>query len=237
MTQTTNDSAAYTLADQQRMTRAKNYFAWQARLALPHLGRRVLEIGCGIGNFTELLLDREAVVALDIEPACIAAIRDRFPSLQAVVRDAAANLEDLKPQRLDSCICLNVLEHIENDVQTLRNISSILTPRSPIVLIVPAFPALYGPIDRNLCHVRRYTRASLQHLAADASLRVRQTRYLNTPGFFAWWLNAHILHREAQSAGQIEVFDRLIVPVISRLEATIPPPFGQSLFAVFETLE
>ena len=57
---------SYTLEDQERMTRAKNYFAWQHRLVIRELGQRVIEIGCGIGNFTSLMLDREAVVGVDI---------------------------------------------------------------------------------------------------------------------------------------------------------------------------
>ena len=61
-------------------------------------------------------------------------------------------------------------------------------------------------------------------------------QYLNLPGFFGWWLNARVLKREEQSERQIEIFDRLIVPAISRLEAVLPPPFGQSLFAVLGKL-
>jgi len=53
-------------------------------------------------------------------------------------------------------------------------------------------------------------------------------------GFFGWWFNAHLLRREAQSETQIELFDRFAVPVMSRMEAVLPPPFGQSLLAVLE---
>ena len=55
------DRLTYLLADQALMAHAKNYFAWQARLVLPELGQRGLEVGCGIGNFTQTLLDREAI--------------------------------------------------------------------------------------------------------------------------------------------------------------------------------
>ena len=48
---------SYTLEDQERMAKAANYFAWQHRLVTRELGRRVIEIGCGIGNFTRLILD------------------------------------------------------------------------------------------------------------------------------------------------------------------------------------
>jgi SAM-dependent methyltransferase len=227
----------YTLEDQERMARAKNYFAWQSRLVLPELGQRVVEIGCGIGNFTGQLLNRESVVAIDIEAGCIARLRERFPNqpnLHAFVREADAGLDDLKAFYPDSIVCLNVLEHIGDDVTTLQNMASILSPGGAIVLIVPAFQSLHGPIDRNLGHHRRYSRQSMTRTAAEAGLNVRKMHYINFPGFFGWWMNAHILHREAQSAGQIEIFDRFIVPVISRVENLMHPPFGQSLFCVLE---
>jgi len=227
----------YTLDDQARMSLAKNYFAWQSRLVLPELGQRVVEIGCGIGNFTQSLLTRESVVAIDKVPACIERLRERYPdqpNLHAIVREAGADLDDLKAFQPDSVVCLNVLEHIEDDVTTLRSMASILSPSGVIVLIVPAFDALYGPIDRNLGHYRRYSRNSITRTAELAGLRARRLHFINFPGFFAWWFNSHILRREDQSASQIGIFDRFIVPVISRLEAVFHPPLGQSLFCVLE---
>ena len=218
------------------MTQAKNYFAWQHRLVTRELGQRVIEIGCGIGNFTSLLLDREAVVALDIEPDCVARLKERFPdraNLHAFACDInAPEFPDLSQFRADSCVCLNVLEHIEDDHGALRRMATALVPGGIIILITPAFPSLYGPIDERLGHFRRYTRASMSSLAAEAGLTVKSAFYLNTIGFFGWWTNAHILKRHAQSSAQIEFFDRYIVPVASRVENHIRPPFGQSLFAV-----
>ena len=228
-------SSDYTVADQQRMTRARNYFAWQARLVLPELGRRVLEIGCGIGNFTELLANREAVIAVDIEPDCIARLKTRCPQAHAFALDASSGaLGELARFHPDSCVCLNVLEHIDDDLGTLQRIASILPARGVIVLLLPAFPALYGTIDRNLGHRRRYSRASIDKLASAAGLEVKKARYVNFAGFFGWWINAHILHRQAQSESQIEFFDRRVVPVMARIESIMAPPFGQSVFAVLE---
>ena len=232
-------TAIYTLEDQERMTRAANYFAWQHRLVTRELGRRVIEIGCGIGNFTRLILDsREAVLALDIEPGCIERLKQRFPdqaNLRAIACDVTAPaLSDLQSFRADSCVCLNVLEHIEDDREVLRRIARVLAPGGNIILLVPAFPSLYGPIDQRLGHYRRYTRASISRLAKATGLAVKTSYYLNAIGFFGWWINAHILKREAQSAAQIEIFDRYIVPVASRLEGWVRPPFGQSLFVVLK---
>jgi hypothetical protein len=110
--------------------------------------------------------------------------------------------------------------------------ASVLVPSGTIVLLVPAFQALYGPIDRNLGHHRRYNRRSLTRLAQAAGLEIRKLHYINAIGFFAWWINSHAFRREAQSPRQIEIFDRYVVPWLSRLESLARPPFGQSLFAV-----
>lgn len=220
------------------MTRAKNYFAWQSRLAARELGQRVVEVGCGVGNFTATLLDREAVIAVDNDPACLLRVRDRFPNrpnLHVFPGDASDDaFLDVARFQPDSCVCLNVLEHIEDDEKALRHMASVIAPGGVVVLLVPAFPALYGPIDCNLGHWRRYRRGALARLAETAGLHLRRAHYMNTVGFFGWWMNARLLRRDTQSTGQIEVFDRLLVPLMSRLEAAVPPPFGQSIFAVME---
>ena len=223
------------------MTPAKNYFVWQCRLVTRELGRRVVEIGCGIGNFTGMLLDGRAVIAVDAEPLCVEQLKVRYASaanLEVLNFDwAAAGWEQrLRPRlaafRPDSCVCLNVLEHIDDDREALLRMAAILQPGGVIVLLVPAFPALYGRIDKQLGHYRRYTRKTVRQLADAASLHVKSAHYMNAIGFFGWWVNAHVLKREAQSAGQIGIFDRYIVPFSSRLEGLIPPPFGQSLLVV-----
>jgi len=218
------------------MAQAVNYFAWQRRLVAPELGRRLIEVGCGIGNFTRTLLDRELVAAVDVDPACIARLRERFPNqanLQAFVCEPGSEAF-LRLARLeaDSCVCLNVLEHIEDDGRALLAMGAVLAPGGKIVLLVPAFQALYGPIDRKLGHWRRYDRRRLAALAGGAGLEIRRLDYVNTIGFFGWWVNARVFRREAQSGGQIRFFDRWVVPWLSGLERVARPPFGQSVLAV-----
>ena len=228
----------YTLQDQRLMREAQNYFAWQGRLARAVIGRRVVEVGCGVGNFTAMLLDRDVVIAVDKEPDCIAQLKERYPNspnFQAFVGDVCdADFSRLARYSLDSCVCLNVLEHISDDRRALERMASVLAPGGVIALMVPAFSGLYGPIDSRLGHFRRYSRRSLYQCAASAGLPVRQAHYLNFAGFFGWWANARLFGREEQSAAQIKLFDQCVVPVMSRLEGLVRPPFGQSLFAVLQ---
>jgi SAM-dependent methyltransferase len=229
-------NAEYTVRDQDRMKRAIRYFEWQFRLAQAQLGARVLEIGCGLGNFTQHLADRELVVGIDIEPECVAEHRARFAgraNLISLCMDVASpEFGKLREHRPDSVACLNVLEHVCDDAMALANMHSVLPEGGRVVLIVPAFQSLYGPIDRQLGHYRRYSKKTLARLAEQAGFRAEEMRYMNSVGFFGWWFNAHVAKKTAQSELQIAIFDAAVVPLLSRLESWMEPPVGQSIFAV-----
>jgi SAM-dependent methyltransferase len=230
-------SAEYTVRDQERMRFAGNYFDWQARLVVPHVGQRVIEIGCGLGNFTRYLLDRELVVGIDIEPACAEQWQRAFPGQTNLIGTAMDATDpaflELKQHRPDTVVCLNVLEHIEDDVTALRHMHSVLPKGGRALLIVPAYEGLYGPIDHNLGHYRRYSKKPFAELASSLGFHA-SLKYMNMVGCLGWWMNAKILKKTEQSEDQIKFFDSAIVPVLSRLEAAIAPPFGQSIFAVLQ---
>ena len=235
-TSDTELSFPYLLQDLARMAHARNYLAWQYQLISAQLGSRTVEVGCGTGNLTGYLLRHGDVIAVDIQPECVRRVRSRFRGhanlrveLCGPPDDAFLELRDAHP---DSCVCFNVLEHVERDVDALAAMGAILPPGGVVIVLVPAFEALYGPIDFQLGHYRRYTRRSLAGAAAAAGLEVASARYLNLPGFFAWWLNARLFRRRAQSDFQIGLFDRLVVPLASTVERILPPPFGQSLLAI-----
>ena len=93
-----------------------------------------------------------------------------------------ASREALRGERIDTIVCLNVLEHIEEDAATLADFASVLEPGGRLVLLVPAMPALYGSLDVHLNHFRRYDREPLGELVTRAGFDVQTIRYLNRPG-------------------------------------------------------
>lgn len=223
---------------QSALERASNYNDWIASQARMHLGQRVVDLGCGPGNITRLVLDRELVVAVDEWAPFVEAMQrlsEGVPNLTALQLDLAdpAMPAALSGYELDSAMCLNVLEHVEDDRAALANFAAVLPPRAPIFLLVPAFPALYGEHDRADHHFRRYTKKSLRRTVAGLPLEIERQYYMNFPGFFAWFLLGRLLRRQL-GAGEVGLYDR-VIPLIRRAETRVAPPVGQTLVALLRT--
>lgn len=225
-----------TVSDLDIMNGAINYRRWLFGQVSAYLGRRVFEIGAGIGNYTEFLLDRDCVVCLEIHADATAHLRERFaanPKIHIYQGDIAdPSLRSLAEHRCDTAICFNVLEHVQDDVAALENIAHILAPGGRVLLIVPAIPAIMGTVDQSLGHYRRYTRTSLRSAFAAAGYTIERLWYMNFPGILGWLLNNRIIKRTEESPSQIIFYDKAIVPWVSAVERVIRPPLGLSLVCV-----
>ena len=206
----------------QSMRRARGLNRWVLDQFRPAIGRRVLEAGCGIGNFTELLLDRERLVCVDNDPLYVEMLQWRLGHLENVttLRTDLADpqaMAALKPERIDTVICLNVLEHIAADEQVLRAYCDLLEPGGHAVILVPAHPSLYGPCDEALGHERRYTQVELHSKMQAAGFEVVSMGEFNRLGVPGWWLNKKLGRRDL-SPRQMRAFEWLL-PVAKAMES------------------
>jgi SAM-dependent methyltransferase len=219
----------------ERIATASRYNQWMFDRLRPWVGRRVLEIGAGIGNMSAFLVDRERVVLTDTEPYYLSRLRERFADRREVAV-AELRLPTVDPrltaERFDTVIGLNVLEHIEDDAATLRALHGLLGPGGRLVLLVPSLRALYGTLDAALGHFRRYAPAELSGKLLAAGFRVRHLEYFNLAGIVGWWLMGRVLRRRVIPAGALRCYEAL-VPVF-RLERLLPWRIGQSLIAIAE---
>ena len=215
---------------------APNYTSWIVRQASRHIGRRLLDIGCSTGNVTRHFTGCELLVGVDPNPYALDVGRAEWaggrPEVQllpiTIPSDAFLALERFA---FDSITCLNVLEHVQNDLEALRQMHQVLAPGGRLFLLVPANQWLYGSMDAADQHCRRYTRRGLAQTVAMAGFTVRSLRFMNAPGVAGWFINGRILRRTLIPSTQAGLFDRC-VPFIERLEAAFAPPIGQSLVLV-----
>jgi len=226
--------------DLEIMAAAENYRQWIFDNFRAALGRRVVELGAGIGNFTDLLLDRDLVVAVDNYPPAVAYLERKYAGQGNVIalnRDISnSSLLDLKHYDPDTIVCINVLEHVLDDGAALAHMHGILAKGGQLALLVPAFQFLYGSIDRLIGHHRRYDRHGLQAKLHAAGFRIKTLYFMNCIAVPGWFLNNRILNRQEESAGQVLIFDRFIAPWLKKLERRVHPPFGLSLIAIGEKI-
>jgi SAM-dependent methyltransferase len=214
----------------RRIEGAGNYNAWLLERALPEVGRRVLDVGAGVGTFTGRVAEGREVVALEPDAEFAAALADRFAG-SPNVRVLHDRIEDLREERaFDSIVCFNVLEHIADDRATLETFHRLLVPGGTLFLLVPAHPSLYGSLDRELYHHRRYRRADVERLLTASSFQPRVVRYVNPIGGIGWLVAGRVLRRSLIPGAPLALFDRL-VPLLRRLDS-VEFPFGLSVWAI-----
>jgi SAM-dependent methyltransferase len=218
-------------------TAAPHYRAWEFELVRPHLGRSVLEVGSGMGFFAEKLVeaDCERLVLSDTEDYCLTRLRAKYAGN---ARIEVANVGLPGQVRIgapvETVVAMNVLEHIDDDVQALRDLAAAVVPGGRIVLWTPAYMQLYGDFDRKVGHVRRYTPRTMRQSVEAAGLRVRVLRPANFLGGVAWWIAVRRGGAGHPDRRLVWLYDNVVIPFSRVVERVIRPPFGQSILCVAE---
>lgn len=223
-----------------RLSTIKNYYSWILQEFQPFLGKRILEVGAGIGTFTKSILSvKEVEKIFLLEPAeeLREHLKDNFRDNNKI-EIISSQAEDMSPEsirdmNIDTVVFVNVLEHIENDADVLRKFSAGLKPGSQILTFSPAFKLLYAHIDATAGHYRRYTKKEIREKLEIAGLEVIHLRYFNLLGFFSWFLFAKLLKANDFSERGLKLYDS-IIPFLQKMERLISPPFGQSVIAIGE---
>jgi SAM-dependent methyltransferase len=231
----TSTDFSYSGSELDAVAEATNYYRWIIDAFSKHIGPRTVEAGAGIGTVSELILRQGSVKDLVlIEPASnnVPALRHRFAA-DSRVRVHHGYLEDMAPTlRADTIIAVNVLEHVEKDLEFLRAAHTGLVPGGKLLILVPALPAIFGSLDRAFDHYRRYTRPVLRSALVKAGFEIDDLYYLNGIGVAAWFVAGRVLGRTTLGRNQVRFYDRWVIPWLSRVEKIIRPPVGQSLFLI-----
>lgn len=205
----------------ERMHALRRYNNWIWDRIRPYIGSRVLEVGSGIGTMTRFLYGRDVVVASDVEPAYLDRLRNSYrrrPGMYVEKFDLDRDgIDHLTQYRFDSIMCLNVLEHIEDDRAALRKMHELLSPGGTAVLYIPANPRLFGSLDEAVGHYRRYSREEIETKLRETGFEVEFIAHQNQIGQLGWWFNACLLRRRHLPTGQGKLFD-LAVPLLRRIE-------------------
>jgi SAM-dependent methyltransferase len=233
-------SEAVHLQALERMRVLDSYYKWTKDRFRRHIGRRVLDAGCGVGNFMSLIaLEVDLLVGLDLSKLNVEVARERFrglPNVQVHRGDLDSDLPNIVGSEFDTVVLLDVLEHVEDDVALLEQCRQVIQPEGHLLIKVPACPWLFGAVDEASGHFRRYSPGLLRQKVESANWSVLSCRYMNIAGVIPYWIKSVLLRRKANfsrtfSPLQLRLI-RGLVPLCKWIDSACGPPVGQSLVLV-----
>ncbi len=211
------------------MRDAVNYNRYLLNLIHSHAGdaKTAIDFGAGSGTFAI----PSAAAGLDITAVELdEELRSRLAGAGLRVAASPAELPD---GAFEYAYTFNVLEHITDDVEALRQLRKKLAPGARLLVYVPAFQVLYTSMDANVGHVRRYSRDTLVSNVSAAGFTVDAVKYADSIGFLAT-LAFRAIDRGSGNVNRrmLRLYDRFVFPVSRALDRVTHRWFGKNLLLV-----
>lgn len=216
----------------ESMSQAVWYNQWTLSKFKKYLNGKILEVGCGIGNFTKTLVNFGQVYAIDINA-------DHIRKTAKFVRgkgevgfgDIEKGKYFFEDEHFDVIVCLNVLEHIQDDTRALRNLYKLLKSDGTLILLVPSHPLLYGQIDYAIGHFKRYTKDELGSRLKELDFQIILSKTINFLGAVGWYVVGKIFRANTIGESSIKLFNS-VAPLLLPIENLIEPPIGTSILII-----
>ncbi len=216
---------------------AVNWKRYYARRLQPHITGDVLEVGAGIGATSRFLCggDVRTWTCLEPDPALAARLRAALESeplpVPGTVRQGT--LADLPlDARFDTILYVDVLEHIEDDREELRQSAERLRRRGRLIVLAPAHGWLFSRFDRAIGHYRRYSAAMLADITPPP-LHLTSAFYLDSAGMLASLANRILLRESHPTLAQIRFWDSTLVRLSHVLDPCSGYRIGKTVIGIF----
>lgn len=216
----------------ESMSKASWYNSWTINFFKKYLKGDILEIGCGIGNFTEMITSYGNVYAFDVDKFCLETTRKKLKNKAKVgYGDIEKGKYFFKRKKFDVIVCINVLEHIKNDKKALSNMINLLKRDGILIILVPSHPSLFGKIDHAIGHYRRYIKEKITQDLKRSGMDVLLSRKINFLGALGWFFSGKIIKEVTVNEKKLRIFNK-IAPIVLPLEEMIEPVIGTSIIII-----
>ena len=237
----TTSSYEYVGSELEHFANATNWQTYVKERIQPFIGRRVLEVGAGIGGATRFLCtgDHDHWMCLEPDRRFIAVIEDEIEAGR--LPPCCQTAHGVLPTPLfthgmfDTALYINVLEHIEKDQREIEEALAYLKPGGFLIVLSPAHDWLFSPFDAARGHFRRYSKPMIRALTPDSGELVR-LEYLDSIGLFASLANRLVLKQREPRPDQIAYWDERMVPLSKRVDPLVKYSIGKSIVAIWKRL-
>ena len=217
---------------------ANNFNNWMFKTIEPFCKGKILEIGSGIGNISsEFIKNGHQITVTDIRDIYCAYLERKFANTvdNVFIMDIVDSDFDSKHKHLfgqfDTVFALNIVEHVKDDSAAISNANKLLKIGGNLIILVPAYQALYNQFDKELEHYKRYTLPELASLIEQNKLHIIHKQYFNFIAIFGLWFSGKILRKKTIPQRQMKVYNSL-VPVFKIIDKIILNKIGISAIVV-----
>lgn len=219
---------------------ADKFNKWMYETIAPSCSGKILEIGSGIGNISKYFIEAgDEILLTDLRTTYCDQLKEKYGDKENVIGIEEVDLvaEDFENRyaeliaTFDTVFALNVVEHIKDDTLALTNAAKLLTPNGKIVILVPAYQALFNQFDVELEHYRRYTKKTIARAFDNAALDIDRQQYFNAVGILGWFVTGNILRKKQIPGGQMNLYNTF-VPIIKLIDKLILETVGLSVITV-----
>ena len=219
------------------IAKADRFNKWMYDQFRDQLKGEILEIGSGIGNISQLVIEEGRFITLsDYNDEYCESLRKKFAQQTNVREVIRIDLLDpdfdnkyaIYKEKFDSIFLLNVIEHIEDDLIAVKNCDSLLKAGGHLILLAPAYPWLYCTFDKQLGHHRRYSLKALKDLLKKSAFSILKGDYFNFTGIAGWFLFGRIMNKKMLGSGEMSAFNK-IVPLAKAVDKILGRSTGLSI--------
>ena len=212
-----------------------NFRKYQYALIKDHLGKKILEVGPGSGKFSKkfLLQSDNEIHLTEINEDLFKLLNDEFKDIKKNVKIFSKKIDQID-DTYDTICYFDVIEHIEDHENEIKNALKKLSINGNLIIIVPAFNHLYSNYDESIGHYRRYEKKFFQTFVKNNHLTCKKLFYFDAVGYFFLLINRLINIKSKDKVSFGTIIWNLMVPISKILDKIFFHKFGKSLICVIK---
>ncbi len=204
--------------------------------------RKILDIGCGTGTELKILNKFGQATAIDIDNNALAMAKKN--NCQTILADIEKY--DLDNNYYDAVCCFDILEHLKNDQQVMKNIFNSLKAGGYLFFTVPAYQFIFSGHDIVLGHQRRYNKKEIALKLEKAGFKIIKLNYWNSllfPAIFVIRITKKIfikISNKNTHKSDLKNYNQYIEQILfyilnlenKLMPYNIKPPFGLTIYGI-----
>ena len=198
-----------------------------------YIGKKVLEVGAGIGSFTQIYMDDKKDITLsEIDDFNYKTIKEKFYYKKncTIEKKRITEIND----EFDTIMYLSVLEHIEDDKEEILQALSKLRKNGNLIICAPAHNFMYSEFDKEIGHFKRYEMNFFKELKFKNAI-VLKSFFIDSFGYLLYFINKLVFKKEVYpSKLKVFIWDKLFIPITYIIDFVTFYKLGKNIICVIK---